>query len=113
MSIIASGLQVEGTLSGSGVIRIEGTLVGTVRAEHLVHVAEGGTVEGDIHAQEAILGGEVTGSILADRRVKVQATAVIHGDIKTSYLVVDEGAEVCGPVHMTMQNRTGDPESGR
>ncbi len=112
MSVIASGVHVEGTVSGSGVIRVEGTVVGTVRAEHRVHVAEGGTVEGDIHAQEAILGGKVTGSILADGRVEAKAAAVIHGDITTPNLVVDEGATVCGPVHMVKQSRTGDLESG-
>jgi cytoskeletal protein CcmA (bactofilin family) len=111
VSIIAPDLHVEGTLSGSGVIRVEGTVVGTVRAEHQVLVAKGGTVEGDIHTQEAILGGEVKGSILADGRVAVRATAVIHGTIKTPCLVVDEGAKVYGPIHMARQKETGDPGS--
>ncbi len=113
VSIIARDLHVEGTLSSSGVIRIEGTVVGTVRAERQVLVARGGIVEGDIHAQEAILDGEVNGSIVADGRVEVQAAAVIHGDIKTPCLVVDEGATVCGHVHMAKPKGTGDPESGR
>jgi cytoskeletal protein CcmA (bactofilin family) len=111
-SIIACDLHVEGTLSSSGVIRVEGTVVGTVRAEQLVLVAEGGTVEGDIQAQEVILAGEVKGSILADGRVEVQAAAVIHGQINTPFLVVDEGARVCGPVHMAKPKGTGDPGSG-
>lgn len=111
VSIIACDLHVEGTLSSSGMIRVEGTVVGTVRAEHSVLVAEGGSVEGEIHTQEAILGGEVKGSILADGRVEVQAAAVIHGTIKTPRLAVNEGANICGPVHMTKSNGTGDPGS--
>ncbi len=113
VSIIACDLRVEGTLSSSGVIRVEGTVVGTIRAEYLVLVAKGGTVEGDIHAQEAILDGEVNGSILADGRVDVQAAAVIHGDIKTPCLIVDEGATVCGHVHMAKPKGTGDLAAGR
>ena len=70
--------------------RVEGTVVGTIPAGHLVLVAKGGTVEGDIHAQEAILDGEVNGSILADGRVDVQAEAVIHGDIKTPCLTATD-----------------------
>ena len=112
VSIIARDLHVEGTLSSSGVIHVEGTVVGTLRAGHLVLVAKGGTVEGDIHAQEAILGGEVNGSILADGRVEVQAAAVIHGDITTPCLVVNEGGVVCGDVHMTKPKGTGAPGSG-
>jgi cytoskeletal protein CcmA (bactofilin family) len=111
VSIIAPDLHVKGTLSSSGAIRVEGTVVGTVRAEHQVLVAKGGTIEGDIHAQEAILGGEVKGSILADGRVEVQAAAVIHGTIKTPRLVVNEGAKVFGPVHMAKSNGAGDPGS--
>lgn len=113
MSIIARDLHVEGTLNSSSVIRVEGTVVGTIRAEHLVLVAKGGTVEGDIHAQEAILGGEVNGSILADGRVEVHAAAVILGDIKTPCLVVDDGATVCGHIHMAKPKGTGDPGSDR
>jgi cytoskeletal protein CcmA (bactofilin family) len=113
VSIIARDLHVEGTLSSSGLIRVEGTVVGTVRAEHSVLVAEGGSVEGDIHAQETILGGDVNGSILADGRVEVQATAVINGSIETPYLIVEEGAQVCGPVHMAKSKGTADPGSDR
>jgi cytoskeletal protein CcmA (bactofilin family) len=91
---------VKGGLSSSGVIRIEGTVVGTVRAERQVLVVKGGTVEGDIYTPEAILDGEVRGSILAEGRVEVQESAVIHGDITTPRLGVAEGAAVCGHIHM-------------
>lgn len=108
VSIIAHGVRVEGELSGSGVIRIEGAVVGTVRAEHQVNVAEGGTVEGDIHAHEAILSGEVVGSIMADGRVEVTAAAVIHGDITTPNLAVHEGSTVSGSVQMVKKPVTGE-----
>ena len=112
VSIIARDLHVEGTLHSSSVIRVEGTVVGTIRAEHSVLVAEGGTVEGDIHAREAILGGEVHGSTSADGRVEVHAAAVIHGDITTPCLIVEDGATVCGHIHMAKPKGTGDPGSG-
>ncbi len=111
VSIIARNLRVEGALSSNSVIRIEGTVVGTIRAGHLVFVAKGGTVEGDIHAHEAILDGEVNGSIVADGRVELRASAVIHGDITTPRLVVEEGAAVCSHVHMAKPRGTDDPES--
>ena len=100
LSIIARDLRVEGGLSSRGVIRIEGTVVGTVRAERQALVVKGGTVEGDINTPEAILDGEVRGSILAEGRVEVQESAVIHGDITTPRLGVAEGAVVCGHIHM-------------
>ncbi len=108
-SIIARDLRVEGGLSSSGVIRIEGTVVGTVRAERQVLVVKGGTVEGDIYAPEVILDGEVRGSILAEGRVEVQVSAVIHGNITTPRLGMAEGAAVCGHIHMGNRKLLPDP----
>lgn len=105
LSVIAPGMRVEGELLTDGVVKIEGTVVGSVRAEQQVLVAKGGVVEGDIHTREAILGGEVRGSILAHERVEVQASSVVHGDIATQRIVVHEGGEVNGHVRM------GDPRT--
>lgn len=103
LSVIAPGMRVEGEMVTDGVVKIEGTVVGTVRAEQQVLVAKGGLVEGDIHTREAVLGGEVRGGILAHERVEVQATSVVHGDIATQRIIVHEGGEVNGHVRM------GDP----
>jgi cytoskeletal protein CcmA (bactofilin family) len=74
-------------------------------------VAKGGTVEGDIFAQEAILGGVVKGSTYADGRAVVQATAVIHGTITAPCLAVDEGAKVYGRIQMARSKGSSDPGS--
>jgi cytoskeletal protein CcmA (bactofilin family) len=103
LSIIASGMRVEGELITDGVVKIEGMVVGSIRAEQQVLVAKGGTVDGDVYTQEAILGGEVRGAIYASQRVEVQATSVVHGDIATQRIMVHEGGEVNGRVKM------GDP----
>ena len=100
LSIIASGMRVEGELVTDGVVKIEGVVVGSVRAEQQVLVAKGGTVDGDVHTQEAIVGGEVRGAIYASQRVEVQATSVVHGDIATQRIIVHEGGEVNGRVKM-------------
>ena len=109
LSIIARDLRVEGGLTSSGVIKIEGTVVGTVRAERQVLVAKGGTVEGDICTPEAIVDGEVRGSILAGERVEVQASAVMQGDVTTPRLVVAEGAVVCGHIDVGVPKAVPEP----
>jgi cytoskeletal protein CcmA (bactofilin family) len=100
LSIIAAGMRVEGELISDGVVKIEGTLVGTVRAEQQVLVARGGVVDGDIYTREAVVGGEVRGGIFADERVEVQATSVVQGDIATQRITVQEGGEVNGHIKM-------------
>lgn len=104
LSIIATGLRVTGALDTNGVVKVEGVIEGSVRAEGQVLVAKGGVVEGDILTREAIIGGEVRGAIFADERVEVQATSVIEGDITTQRIVVQEGGEVNGQLRMENPN---------
>lgn len=101
LSIVAAGTRICGQLDTDGVVKVEGTIVGCVRAERQVLVAQGGLVEGDILTREAIIGGEVRGAIYADDRVEIQGTSSIHGDITTQRIVVQEGGEVNGNMKMS------------
>jgi cytoskeletal protein CcmA (bactofilin family) len=101
LSIIGSGMRVVGDISAEGVVKIEGTVVGTVQAGRQVLVAKGGLVEGDVVTREAIIGGEVRGGIQASERVELQTTSVVHGDIATRRLLVQEGGEINGVLRMS------------
>jgi len=100
LSIIGTGMRVVGDITADGVVKVEGTIVGTIHAGRQVLVAKGGMVEGDVFAREAIIGGEVRGTIEASERVELQATSVVHGDVATRRLLVQEGGEVNGVVRM-------------
>jgi cytoskeletal protein CcmA (bactofilin family) len=65
-----------------------------------VLVAKGGLVEGDIQTREAIVGGEVRGGITATQRIEIQPASVVHGDLSTPMLLVQEGGEVNGVLRM-------------
>lgn len=100
LSIIGAGMRVVGDIAADGVVKIEGSVSGTVRAAKQVLVARGGEVEGDVVSREAIIGGEVRGAIYAEERVELQATSVVHGDVHTKRLLVQEGGEINGVLRM-------------
>lgn len=100
LSIIGAGMRVVGDITADGVVKVEGTVVGKVRAARQVLVGKGGEVEGDVFTREAIIGGEVRGSVQAEERVEIQSTSVVHGDIATKRLFVQEGGEINGVVRM-------------
>jgi cytoskeletal protein CcmA (bactofilin family) len=100
LSIIGPGTRVAGDITADGVVKIEGTVVGTIRAGRQVLVAKGGEVEGDIVTREAIIGGEVRGTVLAEERAEIQPSSVVHGDVTTRRLLVHEGGEVNGVLRM-------------
>jgi cytoskeletal protein CcmA (bactofilin family) len=92
LSVIAAGMHLEGNVQSSGVVKVSGIVLGNVSADNQVLVAKGGRVDGDVRTREAVLDGEVMGSIIAEERVEIQASAVIRGDIVTPRLMVHEGA---------------------
>ena len=100
LSIIASDLTVIGDLETSGVVKIEGRVQGSVKADTQVLISTDALVEGDIHTKEAIIGGEVSGAIRAGERVEIQATALINGDITSRRIVILEGGRVNGEIKM-------------
>jgi cytoskeletal protein CcmA (bactofilin family) len=99
-SIIASDMTVIGDLETDGVVRIEGRIRGTVRVGSQVLVAQGAVIEGDLHTQEAVIAGQVSGAIHASERVELQATAMVAGDILTPRISIVEGGRVSGEVKM-------------
>src|SRR5437763_9286573 len=100
LSIIGTWMRVGRDITADGVVKIEGTVVGTVRAGRQVLVGKGGEVEGDVISREAIIGGEVRGSIRAEERIEIQSTSVVHGDVAAKRLLVQEGGEINGVVRM-------------
>ena len=98
LSIVAKDLTIAGDLQAEGVIRIEGRVVGNVHAGDQVLLCDGGIV--DVVAREAVIGGRVHGSISSDERVELQSTAIVHGDIATRRLLIQEGGRVNGAVRM-------------
>jgi cytoskeletal protein CcmA (bactofilin family) len=112
LTIVATGTRLVGDVESDGVVKVEGEISGTIRAERQVLVARGGVVRGDIITSEAVLGGEVHGGITASDRVEVQAGAAVHGDISTNRLIVQEGGEVNGVVKMAAE-QPATPSGGQ
>jgi cytoskeletal protein CcmA (bactofilin family) len=70
-----------------------------------VIVSPGATIEGDLHTKEAVIAGEVQGTINASERVELQASALVKGDIATPRIAILEGGRVTGAVKMTDEGR--------
>jgi len=85
------------------VVRIEGRVKGTVRAGAQVLIGQGAQLEGDLHTKEAVVGGDVIGSIHATERVELQPTASVTGNITTPRIAVLEGGKVSGEVRIEDQ----------
>ena len=102
MSIIGPGMRIKGDLVTEGTVRVDGTIEGTIRAGKAVVVGKEGEVIGDVVTQDAVIGGRVRGTVTAESRLELQATAQIEGQIsaRAQHLVLEEGCRFNGQVQM-------------
>jgi len=100
ISIIGPGMRVVGDCSTEGTLRVEGTVEGKISAGKAVVVGKDGVVTGDISTQDAVISGTVTGTLVADSRLELQATSRIEGDVRARRMQLEEGAVLNGTVQM-------------
>lgn len=107
ISIIGPGMRVVGDCETEGTLRIEGSVQGKVVAGKAVVVGRDGTVKGDIFTQDAVIGGHVTGKVIAESRLELQETSVVDGEIHARRIKLEEGGRINGSI------RTGDVTGGQ
>lgn len=100
ISIIGQGMTIVGDCQTDGTIRVEGRVEGTIRAGKSVVVGRSGEVVGDIYTQDAVISGRVSGSIVAESRLELQATCSVEGEIRSRRILLDEGGRFNGSVQM-------------
>jgi cytoskeletal protein CcmA (bactofilin family) len=91
-------MSLDGDCETNGSLRIEGTIRGNVRAAKSVVIGKNGLVDGSIFTQDAVISGQVLGSVTAESRLELHSTSHISGEIYTLRLQVDDGASLQGQV---------------
>ena len=110
ISVIGAGMKVVGDCETEATVRVEGTVEGSIRAAKAVVIGKEGVVIGNVATQEAVVAGRVSGTLIAESRLELEATGQIDGEIHTCRMQVAEGAILNGSVHMTGK---ASPQAGR
>jgi cytoskeletal protein CcmA (bactofilin family) len=99
-TVISSGMKVEGKVSSSGSIRLDGTVQGDIDCQGNVTIGEQGKVYGKVDGLSITIGGKVEGEIKAKEKLILESKANLKGDIFTKILVVESGARFDGKSNM-------------
>lgn len=110
VTVLASGTRLEGKVTGTTEVQIEGEVAGEVRVEAVVVVGAGGVVLGPVHGSVVRVTGQVTGNVTAADRVEVSASGSVEGDIAAPRVMIAEGAFFRGKIEMRSHP---NPESRR
>lgn len=99
-TIISHGVKIEGKVSSSGNIRVEGEIQGDITSQGKVIVGENGKVNGQISGEDITIGGKVSGTVRAKEKLVLDSKGNLKGDIFTKILLVEAGAKFDGKSNM-------------
>ena len=87
-TIIAKDLKIEGQIISSGLIEIEGTVIGNIKGNSVI-LLQSGVIEGEVEAESFSVRGKFLGTIKA-KSVNIGHKAQVSGTIEYSLLSVEE-----------------------
>lgn len=98
--LIGAGTVIEGSITFTGGLRIDGKVRGNVSAAAdkpgTLVLSEQAQIDGEIHVAHAVINGVVTGPVHATEYIELQAKANVTGDVHYKTLEVLPGAVVQG-----------------
>ena len=104
---------VEGNVTGSEPVLIEGTVKGTIRLTGDLRVGTKARIEAKVHAKNVMVEGKLTGDVTADDRVELVAGCTVDGNIKAPKIIVAEGARFRGNVDMGAAKPTSESANAK
>lgn len=104
-SLIAQGSCIEGSLKFTDGLRIDGEVIGDIRANEgspsILVISESAVVTGLVHADHVIINGRVMGPVHASELLELQPKARIEGDVAYKALEMHQGAVIFGQLRPT------------
>ncbi len=99
--VIGKGIRIKGTVKGAEDLELQGQVEGAVALPaHGLTVAASARMLGDVKAQQVTLQGDLAGTATVTGCAVLDAGARVLGDLKTTRLVIADGARMAGRVKM-------------
>jgi cytoskeletal protein CcmA (bactofilin family) len=98
-SVIAKEDRLDGNIRAARSVRVLGEVKGKIDAPS-VRVEQGAKVAADVTADDVVIAGEYSGTLVARGRLEVQPSGRISGKVEAQRLMLHDGASVDGEMHM-------------
>jgi cytoskeletal protein CcmA (bactofilin family) len=98
---IGRSLVIKGEVSGAESLYIDGRIEGKISLpDNRVTIGRNGSVQANITAREVVVMGKVAGNIECSDRVDIRSEGVVHGDVSTMRISVEDGAVLKGGIQV-------------
>ncbi len=99
-SVLGAGIVWQGSMNGSGGVRVEGAFEGEIALRGMLVVGETGRITCEnVRAYTVIVAGAVRGNITA-QKLEIRSTGRVWGDVTTTVFVTEEGSFLRGQIRM-------------
>ena len=97
---LGSDALFKGTLSFEGTVRIDGKFEGQVNTNDTLVIGETGHMKADIKVGTLVCKGQLTGAVVASKKIEMHPASKIRGDVQTPALSIALGATLDGQLNM-------------
>ena len=113
-NILSADVEIKGSIKFTNDLTIDGKVEGEITSQGTLTVGENAEIRGEIKTKSATVHGRVIGNITVDEKCELKSRAVLHGDLKATRLVIEEGATFIGKSEVSPNKVTAmKPEGAR
>ena len=99
---LGKNVTVKGQIMSREDLTIDGEVEGTVECqEHRLTIGPNGRVHAGLKAREIVIYGSIQGNVEAAEKIDIKKEAKLVGDIKTSRIMIEDGAYFKGSIDIT------------
>jgi cytoskeletal protein CcmA (bactofilin family) len=99
--VIGAAVHIVGHLFSKQDLFVDCILRGSIEAsECKLTIGPNARIEGQVRALELVVFGTISGNVAVKNRVEVHAGARFAGELITSRIVIEDGADFCGSIDM-------------
>lgn len=107
---LGKNVTVKGQIFAREDLTIDGEVEGTVEChEHRLTIGPNARVQAGLKAREIVIQGSIQGNVDATDKIDIKKEAKLVGDIKTSRIVIEDGAYFKGSIDISKPNAAGKP----
>jgi cytoskeletal protein CcmA (bactofilin family) len=108
---LGKNVTVKGQIFAREDLTIDGEVEGTIEChEHRLTIGPNARVQAGLKAREIIIQGSIHGNVDATDKIDIKKEAKLVGDIKTSRIVIEDGAYFKGSIDISKPNVARGPQ---
>jgi len=115
-SLIGQGTKVEGNISFSGGLRVDGEVCGKVIAQTsqaTLMLSEQGVINGHVEVSHLIVNGTINGPVRATEFLELHPKARITGDVEYGIIEIQQGALIEGHLLLKRERPREEEKEGQ